>query len=117
MSQASPTPSPAPAATPAEDPAVTAIAKREFAAWKAGAPDWSHYTRQIAPPMVAKIEAYLDALGDITATTLAQRSTAANGEPLYIYKFTGTNASTYMLLEFDSKGLIDDIYFKLVNGP
>lgn len=111
-----PTPSPTPMTVP-EDPAVTAIARREFVAWQAGVVSPSRYAAQaqagLATDRVTTISKELGAAGTLQKTEWVEPVIVDGipGAKGYIYKMTCENAVVYERLILGADGKIDGVVF------
>jgi CubicO group peptidase (beta-lactamase class C family) len=103
------------APSPNEDAAVTATAKRVFAAWASRTVDAAGYAgamrSAITPELVARVAADLTAGG--TPTVFIFRGTATQaGSTYYRYRVeTTTNAVWAMALSLDASGLVTGVVF------
>lgn len=106
---AAPVASAAPAAAPAEDPAITKLARDQFDAFAAGKFDASQYSVTLPKRAIAQVHAGLSALGTVKTQTFME-SKAISGSMVYVYKFTCANGSVYEQLSVKD-GKINGIYF------
>jgi hypothetical protein len=118
---ARPRPTPTPTATPTpppEDPAVTAIARREFVAWQAGVVTKSHYSSRTQGLYPAKIDDTSKALSHFGYLTGVEWvgplaiSDGPPGEKGYVYRMNCVEGSVYEYLTIGADGKIDGIVFR-----
>jgi hypothetical protein len=109
---------PAAAATnapPAEDPAVTAEAKAQYAAWETGKIDRSKYSadasKQLTDAMVTDVSGKLAPFGDPKSFTFLDKS-VLNGNAVYTYGVETPKGKLQMLLALDGAGKISGIFFR-----
>lgn len=110
-----PAPDPNETPLPGEEPAITERAKAEFAAWRHGAIDRSHYTtgasNTFTDALVAKVSAELDALGAPSAFVFRGKA-APPGGTIYAYLVTCANGEVWMTLGLDPSGKISEVAFQ-----
>ena len=92
-------------AAPAEDPAVTAIARREFVAWQTGVVNKARYTPDLAAAItddkVERRSTALAALGPFERSDYVGPATIADAEPGedvrgYFYRMICSEGAVYM---------------------
>ena len=115
-----PAPTPTPTATPSpppEDPAITAIARREFVAWQAGVVNPNHYAAQsqggLAADRVTTISKQLGTLGVLQKTEWVEPVVVDDMPTVkgYIYKMTCSNGVVYERLIMGADGKVDGVVF------
>ncbi len=107
-----PSVSPAPqasAAAPAEDPAITKLAREQYDAFAAGKVDATKYSAAIPADAIAQVQAGLTALGPVKSVILLRTVSSAQGT-VYVYKFIAENGAALEQLSVKD-GKIDGIYF------
>lgn len=114
-------PSPTPTATPTlppENPAITAVARREFVAWQAGAVDKTHYVEAAQSDLTTdatdKMSKALVSLGALMHTDWNGNFPIIGAPPGvigYIYHMVCTNDAIYEELMIGPDGKIDSINF------
>ncbi|MGR4064927.1 MAG: hypothetical protein ACLQPV_05720 [Vulcanimicrobiaceae bacterium] len=101
------TATPVPTPVPAEDPAVTAIAHREFVSWQIGVVNKSRYTAdlaaQITDDKVKQSSAALAALGTFERSEYLGPAMVADAQPGedvhgYVYRMVCSEGAVYMNL-------------------
>ena len=112
---------PAPTATPTlppEDPAITAIARREFVAWQAGVVEKARYApaeqAKLADESIAKMSKALSSYGALLHTQWMGYLPIAggpSGEVGYTYRMECSNAPLIEQLMVGPDGKIDSIDF------
>lgn len=115
-------PSPTPTATPTlppENPAITAVARREFVSWQAGAVDKDHYVdaaqAQLTTDVTDKMSKALVGLGALENAEWYGNFPIVGAPPGvagYTYKMNCTNGSIYEQLMIGPDGKIDSINFR-----
>ncbi len=115
--QASPAPAsttsspPAAAATaPAEDPAITKLARAQYEAFASGKVDQTQYAQAVPQNAIAQVQAGLTALGPVKSVELV-KTAVVKGSNVYLYKFTCANGAAMETLAVKD-GKIDGIYFR-----
>ncbi len=114
-------PSPTPTATPTlapEIPTITAVARREFVAWQAGAVDKNHYVdaaqAQLTSDGTAKMSKVLVSYGALEHTEWYGNFPIIGAPPGvvgYTYRMVCTNDAIFEQLMIGSDGKIDSINF------
>lgn len=114
-------PSPTPTATPTlapEIPAITAVARREFVAWQAGAVDKDHYVDaaqgQLTADGTAKMSKVLVSYGALEQAQWYGNFPIIGAPPGvvgYTYRMVCTNDAIFEQLMIGSDGKIDSINF------
>jgi len=101
------TATPVPTPVPSEDPAVTAIARREFVAWQIGVVNKARYTPDLAAAItddkVKQSSTALAALGTFERSEYVGPATIADAEPGedvrgYFYRMVCSEGAVYMKL-------------------
>lgn len=117
-SRATPTPSATPSPPP-EDPAITAIARREFVQWQAGAVDRSHYAAvtqsKLTPEKIADTSRALATLGSLQRVEWDGPIGIVDGPPGvkgYLYRMFCTGGAVYETLTIGPDGKVDGIFFR-----
>jgi hypothetical protein len=96
-----------PTPVPSEDPAVTAIARREFVAWQIGVVNKARYTPDLAAAItddkVKQSSTALAALGTFERSEYVGPATIADAEPGedvrgYFYRMVCSEGAVYMKL-------------------
>ncbi|HEX8805908.1 MAG TPA: hypothetical protein VF741_03120 [Candidatus Aquilonibacter sp.] len=115
-------PSPTPTATPTlapENPSITALARREFVAWQAGAVDKDHYVAaaaaQLTPDVTDKMSKVLVEYGALERIDWFGNFPIVGAPPGvtgYNYRMNCSNGSIYEQLMIDPDGKIDSINFR-----
>jgi hypothetical protein len=110
-------PSPAPLVTPsmaAEDPAITAQVKAQYAAWAAGKPDLNLYTAEfkskVTPETVKQLSTVLQGLGDPTKLWFLNRSVIKDNS-VYTYEAATPKGNVRILFALDAAQKISGLYF------
>jgi hypothetical protein len=111
-----PSPAASPSAQPAvEDPAVTRIAKQQFEAWKAGAPDPALYMAGVdqyfTSSIKARVKTFLTSIGDVQSFKYVGKQLTAIGVSVDTYEITGSTGTAVETIHLDPKGKIDFLYF------
>jgi hypothetical protein len=119
--QAKPHPTPTPTATPTpgpEDPAITAIVRREFLSWQTGTVDKSHYSAdagsKLNPDDVEKMSKALGTYGALQGTTWLGKFQVVDGPAGvqgYTYRMDCSIAPVFVQLMIEPNGLVDSINF------
>ncbi|HTV94271.1 MAG TPA: hypothetical protein VMG98_16330 [Verrucomicrobiae bacterium] len=114
-------PSPTPTATPTlppENPAITAIARREFVSWQAGAVDKNHYVEaaqsQLTPDITDKMSKALVGYGALEHTEWYGTFPIVGAPPGvvgYTYRMVCTNDAIFEQMMIEADGKIDSINF------
>jgi hypothetical protein len=114
-------PSPTPTATPTlppENPTITALARREFVAWQAGAPDKDHYVdaaqSQLTPDVTEKMSKALVSYGALERAEWYGNFPIVGAPPGvvgYTYRMVCTNDAIFEQLMIGPDGKIDSINF------
>lgn len=114
-------PSPTPTATPTlapEIPAITALARREFVAWQAGAVDKDHYVAaaqsQLSADAADKMSKALVSYGALVRTEWYGNFPIIGAPPGvvgYTYRMVCTNDAIFEQLMIGPDGKIDSINF------
>ncbi|HLI95213.1 MAG TPA: hypothetical protein VKT72_03880 [Candidatus Baltobacteraceae bacterium] len=115
--QASPAPastttSPPAATAPAEDPAITKLARAQYDAFSSGKLDASQYSVPIPQDAITQVQAGLTSLGPVKSVQFV-KSVAVKGSNVYVYKFTCANGAALEQLSVKD-GKINGIYFRPV---
>jgi hypothetical protein len=114
-------PSPTPTATPTlppENPAITAIARREFVSWQAGAVDKDHYVEaaqtQLTADVTDKMSKALVSYGALERTEWYGTFPIVGAPPGvvgYTYRMVCSNDAIFEQLMIGADGKIDSINF------
>jgi hypothetical protein len=114
-------PSPTPTATPTlppENPAITAIARREFVSWQAGAVDKDHYVdaaqAQLTSDVTEKMSKALEGYGALVKTEWYGTFPIVGAPPGvvgYTYRMVCSSDAIFEQLMIGSDGKIDSINF------
>jgi hypothetical protein len=121
MARPSPTssPSPFPTATPVEDPAVTAVAKREFVAWQAGVVKRTSYTPamqlKLTDDLIGQTARALGTLGALQSMQFLGPVDVDDAPPnsqSYMYKVNCANGSVYMQFALTPEGKVAGMLFQ-----
>jgi hypothetical protein len=114
-------PTPAPTATPTlppEDPAITAIARREFVEWQAGVVDRTHYSAQtqgLTQQKITDTSKILSQYGALLQTQWAGPLGIQDGPPGvtgYVYKMVCAGGTLYEYLTMGPDGKVDGVIFR-----
>jgi len=114
-----PHPTPSPSPTPIADPAVTAIARRQFVEWQAGKLDKDAYSGSIQSQLTdANVDKSSRALGTLGALTdviyigpLAIPDTLPDSRG-YIYQMDCVGGKVYLFMVLDAQEKVERIFFK-----
>jgi hypothetical protein len=116
---ATPLPSPFPTPTPVEDPAVTAVAKREFVAWQAGVVKRTQYTAamqiRLTDALISQTSRALGTLGALESLQFVGPVEVDDAPPTsssYMYKVNCANGSVYMQFALMTDGKIAGMLFQ-----
>jgi hypothetical protein len=116
--RATPTPTPTPTPPP-EDPAITAIARREFVAWQAGVVDKSRYSAAmqavLTDDQIARTSKNLSAVGALERTQWLgpyPGPPATAGARSYLFHMFCSVQAVYELLTISPDGKIAGIGFR-----
>jgi hypothetical protein len=116
---ATPSPSPFPTATPVEDPAITAVAKREFVAWQAGVVKRKQYTAamqiRLTDQLIGQTARALGTLGALESMQFmgpVQVDDAPPNTSSYMYRVNCANGSVYMQFALTTDGKIAGMLFQ-----
>jgi hypothetical protein len=118
VAAARPHPTPTPSPAPVADPAITALAKKQFVAWQAGSINKSAYATEILDQLtddkVNQTSVALGKLGALTGMTYEGPLTVADlpGGSGYIYHMTCIGGAVYLFMVLDPQGKIEKIFFK-----
>ena len=114
-------PSPTPTATPTlppENPAITAVARREFVSWQAGAVDKDHYVdaarAQLTSDVTDKMSKVLVGYGALERSEWYGNFPIVGAPPGvvgYTYRMVCTNDAIFEQLMIGPDGKIDSINF------
>jgi hypothetical protein len=114
-----PSPSPIPTPTPVEDPAVTAVAKREFVAWQAGVIKRTQYTAamqiRLTDNLIGQTSRALGTLGALQSMQFigpVEVDDAPPNSSSYMYKVNCANGSVYMQFALTTDGKIAGMLFQ-----
>lgn len=105
---------------PPADPAVTAIARRQFVSWQAGQIDRAQYTASLSSQIPdSKLEQNAASLGTLGALNSINYfgprdslyGTLPPGVHVYLYQMVCSNGSIYEQLTLDQNGKVAGIEF------
>lgn len=111
---ATPTPSP----TPVADPAITALARKQFVAWQSGSINKGLYsdsiTDQLTDDKINETAQALGKLGFLTGTTYMGPLAIGDlpGDDGYIYQMSCVNGIVYQFIVLDPQKKIVRIFFR-----
>jgi len=103
------------AVAPGEDPAITAKAKIEYAAFQAGQVDFSHYDATmraaLTPAIIENVSGQLAADGAPSAFIFKGSHSFGAAGTVYVYRVPTPNAIVTMRISFAKDGKINGLYF------
>jgi hypothetical protein len=114
-------PTPAPIATPLppEDPAITAIARKQFVLWQAGVISRDGYTDEmnqlVTPDKLAETSKELGHLGGLLHAVWAGPASADDvpqGSKTYVYHMVCSDGAVYMEFSIEPTGKIAGMLFR-----
>ncbi len=104
-----------PAPAPGEDARITALARAQFEALRAGAIDKGAYTQTMidamTPAVIAQVQTFLAALGPQTLITFISKTPGA-GVDTYVYKVDCAQGSVRETMALDGSGKIAGLFVK-----